>query len=963
LKRWAASALAVVGIFVLVEALWIAKVSREGALLDYYAYDIAAVAVSRDINPYRLGAEQATQLARDRGLVARGFSGDAGVPPYIYPPLLAALLQPLTLLSHKTAALVFSGFSLAALTLLGLALSRLVGRRGVEPLVFLGLMLWGPVQTTFHAGQVSIILAFLLSLAAWAVTARRHRLAGLALGTAIVLKAFPVVLVAWLVLRRSWKVLAWTCAGAAAAVFCSSLFIDPELYWEYLIRPQGMMAVGPLLAMPPNLSASSICVTLLPPGAGLPASIGVSALIVMATFVATAKTRKESGAALVSAGAFFAMICLVNPVSWDHHQVLMATPVIILLREVRVMRSRPLAVLALFAAASVSAFSFGMLVLLMGRGFDPRILKPFGSLGIFLTWGALTWRLFTARRFPLKVEAQRPDEADGEAHTAAGRRWLSPPGPSLIERWRVPPISPLAILCGIVLFFIVAGLTGNLLVGRVPDMDEVTYALVALGELDRWTAGNRVDLEVFSWALTTRFYPPLYVDLLALTYWVLGVSTPAVLVPNLLLGSAAIMSVYGASRRMGGGPGTGLIAATLLACLPGFIHASGASSIDFAMACWAAIAFYFYVAYRTGCHYRARTPAGSLAGLAVAVSCGYMTRWTFVLFVLALMLPHALFALSLRSWTTTEGLRRHVYPWLAIAAGTVPLLVWLLFRANISQLMLASGGEDSGLSLLRSIAFYVGHIAGEGAGPVLCGAAGFVLVASGRGPWRSKWFWILVAWIAICLLAFGVIPRKKVSYIQYAMPSFCLLVAHAITKISAYQLRSLARAALLAASIGGVGMYLAVERSPQSPRFFRQVIADIERDWRGGRQVRVLVHNGAYPKPLQLTWLNFIFENAAAGTTSKTFLDYPWEPTRTPGEECQRFSVPPDYVVIPYSPKALGENQPEDLYQFRCYKLSRVGAEYDLPSLGHLEGRARLYRVAEVHRILPPPRTVRLTLR
>jgi hypothetical protein len=140
---------------------------------------------------------------------------------YIYPPLMAFLLMPLTLLPAETAARVFIGFNIA----LSIALSLLVARESArrfaspDPVLITGaallatFLLIDKIRGEMRMGQTNtwMLAAFVLGLV-W--MDRRPWLAGLALGFGFNIKYLPVVMLPYLLFRRRWNVAAGFILGA-----------------------------------------------------------------------------------------------------------------------------------------------------------------------------------------------------------------------------------------------------------------------------------------------------------------------------------------------------------------------------------------------------------------------------------------------------------------------------------------------------------------------------------------------------------------------------------------------------------------------------------------------------------------------------------------------------------------------------------------------------------------------------
>jgi len=166
--------------------------------IDFKAYYIAADMLRRGQDFYNV--ELQTQEVLARGLpLNQSF--------YIYPPLLAMAFVPLTALSMETAAqlwffvnLTLYGLALAVITR-GLRLDRLTR---MLPLLWVLAFLFPPALFTMYKGQVNILLLLLLALTYWLYGKGRERMAGVALGLAVMIKIVPLLLLLYFLWKRRY---------------------------------------------------------------------------------------------------------------------------------------------------------------------------------------------------------------------------------------------------------------------------------------------------------------------------------------------------------------------------------------------------------------------------------------------------------------------------------------------------------------------------------------------------------------------------------------------------------------------------------------------------------------------------------------------------------------------------------------------------------------------------------------
>ena len=162
--------------------------------------------------------------------------------PYLYPSLLAVLLLPLAALPFPAALAVWNT-TILLLWLLGTALlAREIWRITAAPIannpaaradiglfavtlaIFLSL-LYAPFWEALHLGQVSVLVFFLILLAPLCVRRDHPYLAGALLALAAAIKLFPVLLLAYYLLRGQRRVL-WgallTTAGLALLILLAT---------------------------------------------------------------------------------------------------------------------------------------------------------------------------------------------------------------------------------------------------------------------------------------------------------------------------------------------------------------------------------------------------------------------------------------------------------------------------------------------------------------------------------------------------------------------------------------------------------------------------------------------------------------------------------------------------------------------------------------------------------------------
>jgi hypothetical protein len=171
---------------------------------------------------------------------------------YLYPPLLAFLMMPLTELPAESAARLFIVFNIVLSIGLSLLAARETARRlGVPATVEIvtgaallaTVLLVDKIRGEIRMGQTNVIMlaSFVLGLV-W--LDRRPWLSGLALGLGANIKYLPIVLLPYLLIRRRWQAAGAFVAGAVGLALLPSIWSG----WDENLR-QLSVTFGGLLKL------------------------------------------------------------------------------------------------------------------------------------------------------------------------------------------------------------------------------------------------------------------------------------------------------------------------------------------------------------------------------------------------------------------------------------------------------------------------------------------------------------------------------------------------------------------------------------------------------------------------------------------------------------------------------------------------------------------------------------------
>ena len=232
---------------------------------------------------------------------------------YIYPPQVAFLLTPFTVLPDDIAAL------LALVVVAALLVGTLVILGVRDPLCYLALFLWAPTWNEFDAASVTPALALALAIT-WRYRSRTWPSA-IALGLAVPAKVFMWPLVVWTLATRRLRTTAYAIGVGAVLTFALWALLGFQGLAEY---PSMLQALSEANA------AESYSFVGIAASAGLPPTVGhvvmaVVGVLLLAGCVVLARRGNEQGAFFLALAAAFAF----TPILWMHYLVLLAVPLAI----------------------------------------------------------------------------------------------------------------------------------------------------------------------------------------------------------------------------------------------------------------------------------------------------------------------------------------------------------------------------------------------------------------------------------------------------------------------------------------------------------------------------------------------------------------------------------------------------------------------------------------------------------
>lgn len=206
----------------------------------------------------------------------------------------------------------------------------------VAAIFFCGLLSWFPFWIVLRNGQVSMMLAFLMTLGWYCLRQERNVAAGIAVGIATALKLFPGLVFVYLLFRRRKAFWPGALTASSLLLFCFSLvgwhntldyFRVVSFVQEYYRDYKANLSLLSVFASVPRLDR----------WAPILAQICFLALLGLLLWTATRRSRDQAGTTTfdLEYAMFLALLPVLSPVSWDHYLVVLILPVAVLLACLR----------------------------------------------------------------------------------------------------------------------------------------------------------------------------------------------------------------------------------------------------------------------------------------------------------------------------------------------------------------------------------------------------------------------------------------------------------------------------------------------------------------------------------------------------------------------------------------------------------------------------------------------------
>jgi Glycosyltransferase family 87 len=326
------------------------------------------------------------------------YAGSSAADGFIGPPFQAMFFAPLAAVASASpvgAKLLWHALNLGCLGL-GIWLSVKAwdaarGQIGLParsrlPVLFAPLVaILLPLETNFEHQNMNALLLALLAGATWQLTLGSAAVAGLLVGIATALKAFPALVILYLAARRHWT----AATTATASAFVLSVVMPTAIYgvagFSDLARTFWRLGNSgwPIRGNNQSLIAALDRLTMGPLAAGFdPAGVRVAAdaplatmlfgalalLLVAALVVILVRTPRLAAAIPCEIAAVTVLAIMLSPIAWDHYWTLMF-PAFLIVYDSRHERLRGRACRYAFWTAAV--LTTGLSPLTLGRsGFN-----------------------------------------------------------------------------------------------------------------------------------------------------------------------------------------------------------------------------------------------------------------------------------------------------------------------------------------------------------------------------------------------------------------------------------------------------------------------------------------------------------------------------------------------------------------------------------------------------------------
>jgi hypothetical protein len=208
---------------------------------------------------------------------------------------------------------------------------RLVSAAGAGVLILLN---FRPIADTLAFGQIDLALLLLLILALWALRDERDLVAGILVALGTLFKIYPLILLAFFVIKRRWRTLAGFAVGMLVFNALSIAVMGWEMHRVYLTEV--FPRIGGTTAQDQNQTISGFMARFVASPAdvqifrdraiSLPATAISGLVALLGCGLALGAARPRTTAFALQYSVFLLLMVLVVPAAWMHYETLLFVP-------------------------------------------------------------------------------------------------------------------------------------------------------------------------------------------------------------------------------------------------------------------------------------------------------------------------------------------------------------------------------------------------------------------------------------------------------------------------------------------------------------------------------------------------------------------------------------------------------------------------------------------------------------
>ncbi len=281
-------------------------------------------------DPQMLPAGAATPIYR-----AAHAQGLSYIGLYLYPPLLADLLVPLTTLPLPAATRIWFAFNGAFLLLTAFCVAGLLQRHRASwqtALILLSLLFFTPVLQALAVGQVTVVLLLLWATGMVLYKSDRLYAAGVVFALAAAIKLTPVVVIFPFLIWRQWRVVGAFLASLVVFAAACLWINTPHALLAYSTRVLPSMsgsipyysnfslsaATARLISLVRTGAVAPFPQALAPYAAFTGRLTSIAVLVTLVTLIARAGCAIGKQDQLLILGLLSLVAPILSPVSWFH---------------------------------------------------------------------------------------------------------------------------------------------------------------------------------------------------------------------------------------------------------------------------------------------------------------------------------------------------------------------------------------------------------------------------------------------------------------------------------------------------------------------------------------------------------------------------------------------------------------------------------------------------------------------